>query len=217
MARRRLQRRHQQRSARDISIDVAIDSILRSRHLSWTVILKEIVVQSAAREALWNDAPSDGFAMAYPSTEVFTEFARDVGPRLRCALASQLGYERGREATQDAIVWAWEHWDLLAAIDNRAGYLYRVAKRRATRPGQPIPCRAVERCHTDHPDIEPALKQALADLTPRQRSVVFLVEGLGMTYKETAEYLGVTRSTVQSHMERGMGSLRRRLGANDGL
>ena len=51
----------------------------------------------------------------------FTRFARDIEPRMRSALIAALGYDRGREATQDALVYAWEHWDRLRATENAAG------------------------------------------------------------------------------------------------
>jgi RNA polymerase sigma factor (sigma-70 family) len=52
----------------------------------------------------------------------------------------------------------------------------------------------------------------LERLSRRQRTVVLLVEGLGLTYKETSRLLGVSRSSVQSHLERALDRLRRDLG-----
>jgi DNA-directed RNA polymerase specialized sigma24 family protein len=40
-----------------------------------------------------------------------------------------------------------------------------------------------------------------------------MVEGFGWTHHEMAEFLGVGRSTVQKHLERGLARLRRDLGA----
>ncbi len=154
--------------------------------------------------------------MGYPSAEAFTEFAHEVESRLRYALSAELGYDRGREAAQDALVWAWEHWDALAATRNQPGYLYRVAKRRALKKPSPFPA-SVDGQHFDSQAVEPGLRTALAHLSPRQRTAVFLIEGLGMTYQQAAEYLGVSRSTVQTHLERGLIELRRQMGVRDAI
>ena len=63
----------------------------------------------------------------------FTAFAREVEPRLRHALVASCGTQRGMDATIDALEWAWEHWDKVGQARNPAGYLYRVARRRAVR------------------------------------------------------------------------------------
>ena len=48
-------------------------------------------------------------------------------------------------------------------------------------------------------------------LSEAQRVSVMLVHGFGWTYTEVGEYLDVTKSTVQTHLERGMARLRRDL------
>ena len=40
--------------------------------------------------------------------EAFTEFVQSVEPRLRLALMAGYGPERGREATAEALAYAWE-------------------------------------------------------------------------------------------------------------
>lgn len=140
----------------------------------------------------------------------FTRFVRDIEPRMRYALIAALGYDRGREATQDALVYAWEHWDRLRATENPSGYLYRVAKRRALRTRKrPLPLFEQPR-EVDPP--EPALEAALRSLSPRQRAAVYLVDAAGLTFQETADVLHVTRATVQTHRRRGLARLRKRLG-----
>lgn len=52
-------------------------------------------------------------------------FARSERP-IRFALSARFGFEVGREATADAMTYAWEHWGRVAAMDNPAGYVYRV-------------------------------------------------------------------------------------------
>jgi DNA-directed RNA polymerase specialized sigma24 family protein len=141
----------------------------------------------------------------------FLAFARELEPPLRAALVARFGWTGGREAAAEALAWSWEHWDRLDGVDNRAGYLYRIGCRRATRwrwtrpvhaDGAPEPGRWVE----------PKLASALASLTVAQRQAVLLVEGYGLTYAEAAEVLGVGRSTVQVHVARGLRHLRDELG-----
>ena len=50
---------------------------------------------------------------ALPERTDFDDFVADVEPRLRRALVAAYGPEAGREATADALAWAWQHWDRL--------------------------------------------------------------------------------------------------------
>jgi RNA polymerase sigma factor (sigma-70 family) len=60
-------------------------------------------------------------------------------------------------------------------------------------------------------EIEPGLPAALRGLSGRQRTVVVLVSAYGLSQRETAQMLGITRSSVQRHLERGLARLRREL------
>lgn len=141
----------------------------------------------------------------------FTSFVSDVQPRLRRALTARYGAERGYEATADALAWAWEHWDRVQALDNPAGYLYRIGYRRALR--RPRTMHLVEDPPADHePRVEPELAHAFTLLTQRQRTTVLLIHGYGWTHREVAEMLGITIPSVQKHAERGLAKLQRALG-----
>ena len=142
----------------------------------------------------------------------FTEFVREVEPRLRQSLIAALGAETGREATAEALAWAWEHWPRLTVMANPAGYLYRLGRNRGSsmlrrRPDFPLVPDPVG----DGPWVEPGLPGALVRLSQTQRVVVLLIYGFGWTHQEVAAHLGVARSTVQTHAERGMARLRREL------
>ena len=146
-------------------------------------------------------------------SETFTMFAREVEPRLRLALSAALGQQRGEEATSSALLYGWEHWDRVRGMDNPAGYLYRVGRRSVrTRHSNPmflpVPTARL-------PEVEPALPKAMGELSERQRTAVFLVFGLGWTRRETAELLGVSINSVGSHLARGLGKLRDRLGVTN--
>ena len=64
--------------------------------------------------------------------------------------------------------------------------------------------------------FEPALPGAIAKLSERQRAAVILVHGYSWTVTEVAEMWGVSFSTVQAHIDRGMKRLRAKLGVDDG-
>ena len=54
----------------------------------------------------------------------FTLSVKDTEPKLSYALAGAYGVQVGREATADAIAYAWEHWADIKEMENPAGYLY---------------------------------------------------------------------------------------------
>ena len=144
--------------------------------------------------------------------ETFTEFMVEAEPRLRRTLVSLYGPEVGRESTADALAYGWEHWSKVKEMDNAAGYLFRVGQSKAKkhrRPEVPLPK------ETGTPDrehwAEPGLDHALTDLSDHQRTSVLLIHGFGWTYEEVSQLMGVTRSTVQRHTERGMTKLRKAL------
>ena len=150
-------------------------------------------------------------AKQHPSRDEFVGFAREGEPQLRRALVAACGTERGLDATEDALVYAWENWDKVQTARNPAGYLYRVAQRRAMRHRKTLPLLR-ETAVVDPPVTEPGLQPALEHLSKSQRIAVVLIDGYAWTNHEVADLLGVGRSTVQKHHERGLAKLRRELG-----
>jgi RNA polymerase sigma-70 factor (ECF subfamily) len=148
----------------------------------------------------------------------FTAFVRDAEGPVRRALVAGFG-EVGRDAAEEAFVHAWRHWDRVSSMDNPRRYVYRVGHRAAqklARRGRgsiALP---------DVPDslsqaiVEPGLPAAMAVLTEQQRAVVVLVHGYGLSQYDAARLLGITRSSVQRHLERGLVKLRRELGVMSG-
>ena len=144
----------------------------------------------------------------------FTEFVREVEPRLRHGLCAAFGADLGREATAHALAYGWEHWDRIHDMGNPAGYLWAVGRNHARRERTPRPVfpeRPAERL----PWIEPGLPGALAQLSERERVAVMLIHGLEWTYGEVAGLLGVSKSTVQTQAERGMAKLQSGIGSRD--
>ncbi len=144
-------------------------------------------------------------------------FVRKAEPLLRRALVARFGADQGREATADVLAWLIPRWSRIAGMSNPTGYAYRVAvnrtrrrlgRRRVLFPSVPADVELW---------VEPALPKALAALTPRQREVVVLVHGYGLTHREAADLLGISSSTIQNHVERGLAKLRANLGVPDNV
>lgn len=148
-----------------------------------------------------------------PTVGGFDAFFATSEPRLRAALVTAFGGELGRDATAVALQHAWEHRDRVLAMENPVGFLYRVGQRWATREARRARRRfVIDRPADTTPGFEPALHDALARLPLRQRQVVVLAVGYGLTHAETAEVLGIGRSSVQNHVERGLRRLRQEIG-----
>ncbi len=142
----------------------------------------------------------------------FEGFVADAEPKLRRALIAAYGADRGREATAEALAYAWEHWRRVATMDNPLGYLYRVGQSR-TRSRRRAPLELA--VAPAEPWFEPGLPGAIAELTEAQRVAVVLVHGFGWTHREVAELTGVQPTTVQNHVERGLAHLRASLEVHD--
>ena len=139
----------------------------------------------------------------------FDQFVLSIEPRLHGAFVASYGHEHGREATAEALAYAWETWPKLESLENPAAYLYKVGQSRTRRRRiRPVFDRPTE----DDPRVEPGLSPALSKLSIRQRQTVGLIYGEGWTLQEVAQFLGISISSVQKHAERGLGQLRRRLG-----
>ena len=145
---------------------------------------------------------------------VFERFVAEAGPQLGRALAALYGFEDGRDATAEALAYAWENWHRLRHIANLPGYLFRVGQTRSRRRREPaVGLFDVGEC--GEYSFEPGLPKALAALTQRQRLAVVLVHGYGYTLREVAELTGIRPTTVQNHLSRGLSRLRSLLGADD--
>ena len=65
------------------------------------------------------------------------------------------------------------------------------------------------------PWIEPKLPVALERLSVKQRTAVVLVHCFGWSLSEAADLTGVGKSTLQTHLDRGMARLRAELEVSD--
>jgi DNA-directed RNA polymerase specialized sigma24 family protein len=145
------------------------------------------------------------------SADSFTAFVGLEGRHLEEALVARLGADAAPDALSAALLYAWQHWDRVAAMRNPAGYVYRVGVSRGRRRG----IRGASYPAPDAvglPDIDPRLPKALGSLTVKQRTAVFLVHGCGWSQAEAATFLGVSSSSLRNHLARGADKLRRLLG-----
>jgi len=144
----------------------------------------------------------------------FTQFVSTHERRLRESLMARFGGADGWDAAAEAVVYGWEHWDRISQMENPVGYLYRVGLsrgRRARTRRRPV-FDAVETSRI--PDVEPRLPDALSTLSERQRTVVVLVHCFQWTHSEVGDLLGLSKTTVQNHLQRGMDRLRRAMGGD---
>ncbi len=137
----------------------------------------------------------------------FDDFVAAHGRRLQAGLVAAYGSEVGLDAAAEALAYGWEHWPTVGSVDNPTGYLYRVGQstaKRSRRPQGHLPTRAA----VGLPDFEPMLGPALQSLSESQRVAVVLVHAFGWTLADAAEVLGVSLSTLRTHLSRGMSRLR---------
>jgi DNA-directed RNA polymerase specialized sigma24 family protein len=146
--------------------------------------------------------------MAASSEERFRSFLEIAEPRLHRAFVAKLGWERGREATAEALGYAWEHWAKIERLENPMGYLYRVGQSRVRVRKQRIVFASPDLGETWY---EPSLARALAQLPERQRVAVVLIHGYSWTSREVGDLFGVRATTVQSHVARGLVKLRQQM------
>lgn len=145
----------------------------------------------------------------------YEEFLRVVEPRLRYALVAGHGADRGMNALSDTLVYGLRHWDRVRRMKNPAGYLYRVGQRLARRRSPARPMLSADVPRGEPPWVEPRLSDALLSLSKRQREVVVLVEAFEYSHREAADLLGIGRSSIQTHLDRGLAKLRIGLGVDD--
>jgi RNA polymerase sigma-70 factor (ECF subfamily) len=166
--------------------------------------------------SLYRVKGSEGYLLSDQTrVDTFSTFVVEVEPRLRRALTATFGPDVGREAAAEALAHGWAHWDRVGAMDNPAGYLYRVGRDRGRSSPRPDYAGAAEVAVSEMPWVEPQLPHELADLPEQQRVAFTLIHGYQWTFSEVAEFMGVSKSTVQTHEGRAMNRLRDRLGVPD--
>ena len=137
----------------------------------------------------------------------FEQFVNERGPGLRAALIAAYGPEVGLDAASEALAFGWEQWPRLSAMDNPAGYLFRVGQTEARRLTRVAPSFPAPPQHA-LPDFEPGLLPALSSISEQQRVCVLLVHAFGWPIVEVAQFLDISHSTARTHLMRGLQHLR---------
>lgn len=144
-----------------------------------------------------------------PTFEVFYAVRHDAVYR---ALALTLGdTDLAAEATDEAMVRAYERWATVSTYDNPAGWVYRVGlnwsrswlrkRRREMHGSHDVAVVAGE-------PTDPAIAAALATLSVEQRATVVLRLFLDWSTAEVARSLHVSEGTVKSRLSRGLDQMR---------
>lgn len=149
--------------------------------------------------------------MAHPVDPDFEAFVHQHEPRLRAALVLTYGPDLGRDATAEALAYAWEEWERVKGFESPVPYLYRVGQSRTRRLRRSAAAGFAASPAASEPWCEPGLPTALDGLSEQQRVCTVLICSFEWTYAEVAELLDVTRSTVQRHVDRGLEKLRAEL------
>ncbi|MEO8448763.1 MAG: RNA polymerase sigma-70 factor [Gemmatimonadota bacterium] len=134
--------------------------------------------------------------------------------------------DAAEDLVQEAFVRVWEHRAQLRPYTSPRGYLYRVLRNLITddyrrrrlrdqwaawqhQDGETlIPSPAMD---LEADQLAAAASKAIAALPERRRDVFVLGHFHGLSYKEIAEALGITRRTVANHMSLALNELRRDL------
>jgi RNA polymerase sigma-70 factor, ECF subfamily len=151
----------------------------------------------------------DGLVLRRPVGDTvltFEEFFHAEQARLFQALVViTRSRSEAEDIAQEAFLRVWERWDRIRSLQDPAGYLHRTAMNafrdryrraslsltRAFRP--PAGTDAF-----DQVEARSVADQILGSLTPRQRAVVVLTEGLGYSADEAGDLLGIKGSTVRA-------------------
>lgn len=142
----------------------------------------------------------------------FDQFIARARPALERALVARFGVHDGMDAAAEALAYAVREWERVSAMDNPAGYLYRVGvsstTRRQRRQRRHDALLTADSVGVLAQPIDVDLQRALLRLKPEQRVAVVLVHGNGHTYAEVAALLDVPVTTVTNHIHRGLARLR---------
>ena len=138
----------------------------------------------------------------------FEEFYREQRAPIGRALALTLrDTQLASEAVDEAMARAYQRWARVQALDNPGGWVYRVGLnwsrsilRRALRPA-PVWI-TTGNVVTDHGALDPAIDQALSQLSIEHRAVVVCRLLIGYSEAQTAAALGLRVGTVKSRLAR---------------
>jgi RNA polymerase sigma factor (sigma-70 family) len=150
-----------------------------------------------------------------PEPLAFHDFYASTRDRVGRALALTLrDADLASDSVDEAMARAYQRWESVRDMDNPAGWVYRVglnvARSRIRRLTHRRPSPREE--HADEPTItEPAIVQALAELSVDHRAVVVCRLLLGWSEAETAAALHIRPGTAKSRLHRALTMLESKL------
>jgi RNA polymerase sigma-70 factor (sigma-E family) len=143
------------------------------------------------------------------------DFAAYVNARwarlVRSAVVLGCRLPEAEDATQEALLKAFVHWEKVVRADNRDAYVYRilvntVTSTRRLRRSEETPSSWVDERGDAAPakdfELADAVIQALRRLPLKYRTVVVLRHYVGFQDKDIADVLGIPLGTVKSRMSR---------------
>ena len=141
-------------------------------------------------------------------------FCQALYPKLRSALLLQTNDDAlADDLAQETVCRVIERWDTVAGMDSPEGWAFTVAFNLApvlvASPcdpgGGPSSDWVRDTQHTTDPDhsLGPWVRDAIAQLPPRQRQVIVLRFFADLDVKETAEVMGCAEGTVKVALEQG--------------
>jgi RNA polymerase sigma-70 factor (sigma-E family) len=143
------------------------------------------------------------------------DFCRDIHGELVAGLSLHTGsLDVAEDLAQQTLLTVWRHWRKVRAADNPRAWAWRVALNAATSHHRR---RRLWARHGDGPvtsrppsDEEAALvvRDAVAALPGRQRSVLVLRYFVDLSVAETASVLGVAEGTVKATAHQALERLR---------
>lgn len=147
------------------------------------------------------------------------EFCRLLRPRLLGALGLFSGDPGvGEDLTQETLVRVWERWDHVSRLDSPDAWAFRVGFNLATSRFRRLGAERRARARLGASDVvlpddtfAIAVRDAVAALPPRQRSIVVLRYFADLPVAEVAAVVGCAPGTVKSLTHNALRLLRERL------
>jgi RNA polymerase sigma-70 factor (ECF subfamily) len=150
----------------------------------------------------------------------FETFVTDHQTRLFGALCLMTGDRfEAEEIAQEAFLRVFERWDRVAAMDDPAGYLFRVSmnvfrtkRRRAAMALRRTVHAAPQPDAFDVVEDREIVFRALAQVSRDERAALVVTSLYGLSSDEAARLLGVKPSTVRTRATRARAALRDAIG-----
>src|SRR5437763_16454444 len=148
--------------------------------------------------------------------ESFEDAYRRLFPRAATLAYRLLGQRAAAEdVAAEALARTYAHWRKVSLLPHRDAWVLRVATNLAIDAARRRPVPAALQDPSDVEEtatVRMALVAALQSLPRRQRQTVALRYLSGLRAEEVATALGVSTSTANTHLRRGLDALKGRLG-----